>query len=40
MIKTKVILPSDWSQMTDAGVMDNINYILENLKKYNVRIIN
>ena len=40
MTKTKVILPSDWSQMTDAGVMDNINYILENLKKYNVRIIN
>jgi len=40
MTKTKVVFPSDWSQMTDAGVIVNINYILKNLKKYNVRIIN
>ncbi|MBO7642992.1 MAG: hypothetical protein J6S74_02560 [Alphaproteobacteria bacterium] len=40
MIKTKVVFPPDWSQMTDAGVMDNINYILKNLKKYNLMVIN
>lgn len=35
----KINFPTDWTQMTDDGVAENIKYLTKNRKKYNVSVI-